>query len=170
VFGNVTRAWHYRSVYLAKAAIELQAGVLPSREFPRLANEALAAGNEGETLRALAPLIGESTKEIHRAAEAIPGVELRLVAELGLPERSPREARWALAQLVATQIATGEIAPDLGASELLGYVRDDPELLAATGDLETAVYQWEFGLDRQALAASIIDEAQRIAAADLPDS
>jgi hypothetical protein len=150
-------------VYRERAELELQAGILPWREFPRLASEGIAGGQDGIALRAIAPLIGEGSDRIRRAAESIPGIELRLIDELGLPRRTPREARWALAQLIARQIVDGDLQPERGAGELLSYVREDPDLLAATGGLEAIDELWDETADARLRSAKIVAEAQRIA-------
>lgn len=148
--------------YLETAVLQLQAGVLSWREFPRLAAEALRAGRDGETLRGLSSLIGEPEDRIRRAAEAVPGVELRLLSEIGAPERSRQQALWALAQLHAAAIVEGRVDAIDGAGQILAIVREEPDLLEATRPLEAWCEQWEVVAARPELRSLIVEAATRM--------
>jgi len=62
-------------VYLERAVLELQAGVLLPANYPRLATEGIAAGRDGEILRAMSALLGESQVRVLEVVSDIPDIE-----------------------------------------------------------------------------------------------
>lgn len=103
------------------ATLRMQAGLLPVRDLPALACEALAAGHEGPVLRRLAELIGLPQWEVERRYTA--ALQSELEAELELPARTVTEAVDDLVRIYAAQIASGEVAPLNGASLIAEVVR-----------------------------------------------
>ncbi len=94
---------------LELAAWRLAVDGLPSEDLPTLAVDALVRGVDGPALRLLA---GQAPGDVRESRDLFD----RALDELGIAMPTEQEALWKLVRLTCAQIASGAVAPFVGAA------------------------------------------------------
>ena len=141
---------------LAVVQARWRLGILPPASLPEVARRALADGEDGPALRALAELRDPARSEVASLFEDA-------LDEAGRRPMGLEEAGRLVAGDLATKVLSGELSPGEGARRIAWDVWDRCRTLEHLGIFVTLMERWEAEHEhREVIEEAILREARRI--------